>query len=279
MFSTRLSIIALVPLVLIPVSAEAQSRWNRILTCVVVGPSIREVGAFVNAETNDTVTLKGHTFSRVHPSDAPGYAGSADWYKRGATIIVNSYSFQKYGDPRVLGPAEVERVADYRGVGVYAETGTTGVPMHIYLPSGPGCEFQPYQLTPTAAKAAATGAAFALPARVLPTTVVAMGTTAGSLGPGDALDDDNSYYDEFVYEAPAPQNFTIAMSSTVFDTHLVVGWMENGVFKEIARNNDSNGSNSKASIKTNRPDRIVIRAGSNNRWRTGPYTITLELTQ
>jgi hypothetical protein len=51
----------------------------------------------------------------------------------------------KFGLPRVLGTGEVSGAGMVHGVNVYAERGADARPDVIYVPTRPGCEFQPYQ--------------------------------------------------------------------------------------------------------------------------------------
>ena len=52
----------------------------------------------------------------------------------------------KYGLPRVLGTRDVNNAGTVNGVSVFAEPGANAQrPEVIYVPTRPGCEFQPYQ--------------------------------------------------------------------------------------------------------------------------------------
>src|SRR5687768_521831 len=129
MEGTRLGFAALLALLLSAAHAEAQTR--AIFVCAVVGESARQVEGRVDG-AGATTTLKGHPFDSVHPREGPGYATGASWYINNETIQVKSIPFVKYGLPRVLGLDLLELVANYRGVGFYAEKGRTGATEVLY---------------------------------------------------------------------------------------------------------------------------------------------------
>ena len=111
--------------------------------CVIQDGALTEVEAQYDPATGDT-TVGGVRFSERFPATT-GYAANATWFINNEPITFNGRQYAKYGLPRVLGVTEVNRIGEYQGVSVFAETGATGSPDVIYLPVRPGCEFQPYQ--------------------------------------------------------------------------------------------------------------------------------------
>jgi hypothetical protein len=91
----------------------------------------------------DTV-WRGTPIAQAFPTDST-YALNAAWYRDNEPIAVGAGRYVKYGLPRILTPTDVEPVADYHGVTVFAEPDMDPRrPEVIYLPVRPGCELQPY---------------------------------------------------------------------------------------------------------------------------------------
>jgi hypothetical protein len=113
--------------------------------CVIEGTELKTVTLRYNVVTGDSLTLDGRPFREAYPADAR-YAENARFYVDNETVTIAGRRYPKYGLPRVLGVDEVERAAEFGGVGVYIEKGT-GMPNSVYyLPVRPGCVFQPYQI-------------------------------------------------------------------------------------------------------------------------------------
>lgn len=127
---------------------------TRIKICVVDQKQLKEVEANYNTSNGDTTLLINGArkfFRDVYPAFGKEYAASTTWYINNETLQIRGRKFEKYGLPRILGTSEITRAAEYKGVGVYVEAGTSGVPEVIYIPARSGCEFQPYQIV-TASK-------------------------------------------------------------------------------------------------------------------------------
>jgi hypothetical protein len=108
------------------------------LHCVVVD------GRLESIEVGPDSTFQGQPISRVFPLDST-YVANASWYRDNEPIAVADGRYVKYGLPRVLGTADVVPVAIFRGVTVFAEPAAgRDRPEVIYIPTRPGCEFQPY---------------------------------------------------------------------------------------------------------------------------------------
>lgn len=95
-----------------------------------------------NPVTGDTLTIDSLPITQIAPLTGE-YASVAGWYVNNETITIRGRQFRRYAAPRVLGVNEVLKMGEYRGVGVYAEGADTAAGV-VYLPSRPGCEFQPY---------------------------------------------------------------------------------------------------------------------------------------
>ena len=95
-----------------------------------------------------TVVINGvrKNFYDVYPKTGSEYAKGQSWFTNSDSIIFNGNTFKKYGLPRVLSIQDVTKTSMYKGLGVYTETGTTGVAHVIYIPVQLGGEFQPYQI-------------------------------------------------------------------------------------------------------------------------------------
>jgi hypothetical protein len=112
--------------------------------CVVQNGRLREVPVRYNTRPGDTLTVDGLPFSSLAPLTGE-YASVAGWYVNREPIMVRGRPFARYGLPRVLGINEVTKVGEYRDVGLYAEAqDTASAARVVYLPTRPGCEFQPY---------------------------------------------------------------------------------------------------------------------------------------
>lgn len=89
-------------------------------------------------------TYQGQPIARAFPADST-YAGNASWYRNTEPLSLLGDHYLMYGLPRILGTTDVVPITTYRGVTVFAEPGADpGRPEVVYLPTRPGCEFQPY---------------------------------------------------------------------------------------------------------------------------------------
>lgn len=111
--------------------------------CVVQGTSLTTVSGMVSSMSNDT-TVNGQPFATAYPATV-GYAAGSSWFINNDAVTFMGKRYVKYGLPRVLSTGDVRSGGEYQGVGVFMETSATGTPDVIYVPTRPGCEFQPYQ--------------------------------------------------------------------------------------------------------------------------------------
>lgn len=78
---------------------------------------------------------------------APVAAGTR-WFDTDERVVLAGRSFEKYGQPRMLGRNEVKARTTYRGVLVFAEAGSKDpAPDVIYIPATASCIYQPYQIS------------------------------------------------------------------------------------------------------------------------------------
>lgn len=107
---------------------------------------------------------------------------------------------------------------------------------------------------------------------------IAVGQTlTGEIGGSDAEADDGTRYDGYIFDGRSDQRVLIALDSEAFDPVLRVGRIENGVFVELAINDDGPGSglNSRLSFTPPENGRFEIRAAPLSTGREGAYNLTL----
>lgn len=118
-----------------------------ITICFVQNGGLREVSAIYITASRDTLTRDSLPISQVVPLTGE-YASVAGWYLSGEAIRFRGVRYVKYGLPRVLWIREVEPAGEYDGVPVFVEAGRRdSVADYLYLPTRPGCEFQPYTVS------------------------------------------------------------------------------------------------------------------------------------
>jgi hypothetical protein len=111
--------------------------------CVVQNGQLANVAAQYNPASGDT-TYNGQPIHQAFP--ATGYAAGEAWFANSEPVSLNQRRYVKYGLPRILGANEVNGVGAVHGVTVFAEPAANAQhPEVIYVPTRPGCEFQPYQ--------------------------------------------------------------------------------------------------------------------------------------
>ena len=122
-----------------------------IQVCVIEGTTLglRDV-IFLPAENDTVVVVEGtrRPFNDVYPAAPPTYATGADWFTADEPVQFMDRPYEKVGLARIIRPAQLGRIGDYRGVSLFAAADAGTPPEVIYLPIRPGCQFQPYQLEP-----------------------------------------------------------------------------------------------------------------------------------
>ncbi|HEX2081719.1 MAG TPA: hypothetical protein VHG08_28705 [Longimicrobium sp.] len=115
-----------------------------ITICFVRNGQLREVPARYNLRIGELQTVDSLPITTLAPLTGE-YASVAGWYVNREPIRFRGRPYARYGFPRVLAIPEITKVGEYRGVGVYAEAADTASAARVvYLPTRPGCEFQPY---------------------------------------------------------------------------------------------------------------------------------------
>lgn len=127
------------------------TRWPRdhdcrcFRLCIVLDGEVKEADAIYRVATGDTLTMDSLPFSSLAPLTSD-YAVVAGWYIDGSPISFRGRRYRKYAESRILGINEITRMGEYRGVGVYVEAERPESASDVvYLPTRPGCEFQPYR--------------------------------------------------------------------------------------------------------------------------------------
>jgi len=88
---------------------------------------------------------RGTPISQAFPLDST-YAANAPWLRGLEPLALLGDHYVMYGLPRILGTTDVVPITTFRGVTVFAERGVDPTrPEVIYIPTRPGCEFQPYE--------------------------------------------------------------------------------------------------------------------------------------
>lgn len=121
----------------------AAPRLQDVRYCVVQNGQLASVTVQYNAATGDT-TYNGTGVGQAFPPT--GYAGGETWFVNNEPVTFNGRRYVRYGLPRVLRADDVKNVGTVHGVSVFAEPRADARrPEVVYLPTRPGCEFQPYQ--------------------------------------------------------------------------------------------------------------------------------------
>ena len=116
---------------------------HNITLCIVENGALKTVAAVVDTSRGDTL-VDGRSWREVYPAIYPPYALGAPWLAREIIVLDGRY-YAPYGLPDVIAPQLLMRVGEFRGVPVFAERDIgEEVPSAIFVPTRPGCEFQPY---------------------------------------------------------------------------------------------------------------------------------------
>jgi hypothetical protein len=133
-----------------PSAAERYAALPDTSICVVdrsTSRGLRSLPAKRDAGGHVVVLASGaiRPFSELHPVNATaGYAGRETWLTGGAPITVEGRAYVKVGGERLVPFDQVQRVADYAAVPVFASPSDTQPPKAVYVPVRPGCVFQAY---------------------------------------------------------------------------------------------------------------------------------------
>lgn len=100
-------------------------------------------------------------------------------------------------------------------------------------------------------------------------------TRQGTLSRTDPRLADSSFYDTYTFQGRQGENLTISLSSGDFDTYLSVGQVVDGRYREVASNDDADGTNSVVEVTLPAAGTYQIRANSFLKDETGAYTLAL----
>lgn len=97
----------------------------------------------------------------------------------------------------------------------------------------------------------------------------------GELAEGAPESDDGVAYDAYLLTAAAGERVSIGMSSDAFDPYLRIGQATNGVFRELAANDDAPGEGLNARLVFTAPEAgtYVVRATAFSRGAQGAYVL------
>jgi hypothetical protein len=118
------------------------------------------------------------------------------------------------------------------------------------------------------------------PAAAPPRTVpIRRGETAtGELEEGDSELDDGRWYDAFVYTGRAGERLRVDLRSEAFDAYVAIGTLVDGVFTEMASNDDAEdgeGLDSRLELELPEDGRYVIQATSFSAGGAGAYEVSV----
>jgi hypothetical protein len=119
------------------------------LVCVIdrAAPSgLVQLSAKVDGQ--QVVILDGNTIvplESAHPvSVIAGYAGREAWLSRGDPLTLQGNRFMRSSGERRVEPVLLRRVGEYMGILLFAGATDDPPPDALYVPTAPGCIFQPY---------------------------------------------------------------------------------------------------------------------------------------
>jgi uncharacterized caspase-like protein len=98
---------------------------------------------------------------------------------------------------------------------------------------------------------------------------------AGALARTDPMLADSSYYDTYSYQGRQGERLTVRMTSSAFDTYLSIGQVVDGRYREVANNDDGDGTNSVMEVTLPTAGAYQIRANSFLKGQTGAYTLAV----
>jgi len=110
---------------------------------------LRTVDALRDGKTGETyVVHKGRRrpLSEVYPAKkSRGYARSEEWFRENESIRMASGRYLKYGPERSIPASKLKRGSAYAGIPLFLDPrDSSSPPSVLYVPSRPGCVFQPY---------------------------------------------------------------------------------------------------------------------------------------
>ncbi|HLL84197.1 MAG TPA: hypothetical protein VK420_16155 [Longimicrobium sp.] len=127
---------------------ETPARGGQpVALCILRDGEVAAIEGTYRPERGDTV-IGERPWREALPAASPPYAEAVDWYVRGEMVVSpgRELALERYGLTRILGPTEIKRFGEYRGLPLFVEALHEGpIADVVYLFVRPGCEFQPYQ--------------------------------------------------------------------------------------------------------------------------------------
>ena len=132
------------------VTVEPPQAPDSVFVCVIRNGDLAVVGAELDPATGDTL-VGGRRFAEALPV-TDEYAPTRRWYVDNEPLPFHEGRrpwYVKYGLPRFLAINEIVRVGEHDGIPVFGEIAdpywdSRGL---LYVPTSPGCFFQPYQFS------------------------------------------------------------------------------------------------------------------------------------
>ena len=125
-------------------AAQDDPRPDASLICLVVDGELAELPMEVDPRTGDTL-VAGRPLDEMTSGIPSPYLSEAEWRFEEPTVTFQGRRLVTYGTPRVMPPADLRRVGEYRGIPIFGERNDASARrLWIYLPLQPGCVFQPF---------------------------------------------------------------------------------------------------------------------------------------
>lgn len=132
------------------VTVEPAQAPDSVFVCVIRNGDLAVVGAELDPATGDTL-VGGRRFAEAFPV-TDEYAPTRRWYVDNEPLPFYEGRrpwYVKYGLPRFLAINEILRVGEHDGISVFGEISDPYEDSRsvLYVPTSPGCFFQPYQFS------------------------------------------------------------------------------------------------------------------------------------
>ena len=134
-----------------PPAAKRPAALAETRLCVVDASApagLRSVSALKDRRTGQVyIARKGRNrpLSEVYPAKrSRGYAKSEKWFRENGPIEVHGARYEKYGPERVIPASKLKRGSLFAGIPLFLDPRDQRPPSVVYVPSRPGCVFQPY---------------------------------------------------------------------------------------------------------------------------------------
>ena len=87
---------------------------------------------------------------------------------------------------------------------------------------------------------------------------------------------DSTFFELYRYDSPGNETIELTMSSTDFDTYVIIGRMNGNAFERLGADDDSgDGTDSKLTLRLEDAGTYYIRANTDNAGETGSYSLRI----